>query len=79
MLQKEFTMSVARVIEISATSNQSFDDALKQGIARAQKTLRNVRSVWIKEQRVNVEGGNITSYQVNIMVTFVLDDASSLD
>ncbi|MCC6801814.1 MAG: dodecin domain-containing protein [Anaerolineae bacterium] len=72
-------MSVARVIEISATSNQSFDDALRQGITRANKTLRNVKSAWVKEQRVNVENGSITSYQVNIMVTFVLDDASSLD
>lgn len=72
-------MSVARVIEISATSNQSFEDALKQGITRANKTLRNVKSAWVKEQRVNVDGGDITSYQVNIMVTFVLDDASSLD
>jgi flavin-binding protein dodecin len=72
-------MSVARVIEISATSSKSFDDAVQQGIARANKTLRNVKSAWIKEQRVTVDGGNITSYQVNIMVTFILDDASALD
>ncbi|MFN8451414.1 MAG: dodecin family protein [Anaerolineae bacterium] len=64
-------MSVARVIEISATSNQSRGRA-QAGITRANKTLRNVKSAWVKEQRVNVDGGNITSYQVNIVaVTFV--------
>ena len=67
-------MSVARVTEISATSETSFEDALEQGIARATKTLRNVRSAWIKEQQVDVEDGRIRRYQVNILVTFVLDD-----
>ncbi|MBN2201174.1 dodecin domain-containing protein [bacterium] len=67
-------MSVAKVSEISATSAVSFDDALKQGVARANKTLRNVKSVWIKEQHVRVEKGAIAEYQVNMMVTFVLDD-----
>jgi flavin-binding protein dodecin len=71
-------MSVARVIEISATSDKSFDDAVLQGIARANKTLRNVKSAWVKEQQVEVDGGQITSYQVNLMVTFVLDDASTM-
>ena len=67
-------MAVARVTEISSTSSQSFDDAIKQGIARATKTLRNVRSAWVKEQRVDIRGDEITEYQVNLMVTFVLDD-----
>lgn len=67
-------MSVAKISEISATSNVSFDDAIKQGIARANKTLRNVKSVWVKEQHVRVEKGVIAEYQVNMMVTFVLDD-----
>ncbi|MEX1169866.1 MAG: dodecin family protein [Chloroflexota bacterium] len=67
-------MAVARVTEISSTSSQSFDDAIKQGIARATKTLRNVRSAWVKEQRVDIRGDQITEYQVNLMVTFVLDD-----
>jgi len=67
-------MSVAKVSEISATSSTSFEDALKQGIARANKTLRNVRSAWVKEQQVRVSGGSIAEYQVNIMVTFVIDD-----
>jgi flavin-binding protein dodecin len=67
-------MSVAKVSEISATSSKSFEDALKQGIARAHKTLRNVRSAWVKEQQVRVTKGSITEYQVNMMVTFVIDD-----
>ena len=67
-------MSVAKISEISATSTKSFEDALAQGIARANKTLRNVRSGWIKEQQVRVAKGAITEYQVNVLVTFVIDD-----
>ena len=67
-------MSVAKVSEISATSTVGFEDAIKQGISRAHKTLRHVRSAWIKEQQVRVEGESITEYQVNMMVTFVIDD-----
>ena len=67
-------MAVARVTEISSTSSQSFDDAIKQGIARATKTLRNDRSAWVKEQRVDIRNDQIAEYQVNLMVTFVLDD-----
>jgi flavin-binding protein dodecin len=67
-------MSVAKVSEISATSKKSFEDAIQQGLARASTTLRHVRSAWIKEQHVRCEEGKITEYQVNMMVTFVLDD-----
>lgn len=67
-------MSVARVVEISATSDISFEDAVEQGIARAADTLRNVTGAWVKEQRVMVGDGEITSYQVNLKVTFVLED-----
>jgi flavin-binding protein dodecin len=67
-------MSVAKVSEISATSATGFDDAIKQGLARAHKTLRNVRSAWIKEQHVRVSNEVITEYQVNMMVTFIIDD-----
>jgi flavin-binding protein dodecin len=67
-------MSVAKVSEISATSTKSFEDAINEGIARAHKTLRNVKSAWIKEQQVRVSKGSITEYQVNMMVTFVIDD-----
>jgi dodecin len=68
-------MSVARVSEITATSTKGFDDAIKLGIARANKTLRNVRSAWVKEQYVRVgDDGNVAEYQVNMLITFVLDD-----
>jgi len=67
-------MTVARVTEISATSTESFDDAISQGIERATKTLRNVRSAWIKEQRVEIKNDQVSEYQVNLLVTFVLDD-----
>lgn len=67
-------MSVAKVSEISSTSNQSFEDAIQQGLARADKTIRNIRSAWIKEQHVRVKDGRATEYQVNMMVTFVIDD-----
>lgn len=67
-------MSIAKVSEISSTSTVSFEDAIKQGIARANKSLRNVQSAWVKEQQVRVKNGAISEYQVNLMVTFVLDD-----
>ena len=67
-------MAVARVTEISATSPKGFDDAIQQGVTRATKTLRNVRSAWVKEQRVDIKDDQIVDYQVNLMVTFVLDD-----
>ena len=67
-------MSVAKVSEISATSAKGFEDAVQQGLARASKTLRNVKSAWIKEQRVTVTDGRVSEYQVNMMVTFILDD-----
>jgi flavin-binding protein dodecin len=67
-------MAVARVTEISSTSQKSFEDAIQSGVARATQTLRNVRSAWIKEQRVDIRDGKIAEYQVNMMVTFILDD-----
>ena len=67
-------MAVARVTEISSTSPKSFDDAISDGIARATKTLRNVKSAWVKEQRVDIADGRVTEYQVNLLITFVLDD-----
>jgi hypothetical protein len=67
-------MSIARVTELSAMSNVSFEDAIEQAIARAAQTLRNVSSAWVKEQRVIVENGAIARYQVNLQVTFVLED-----
>jgi len=69
-------MSIARVTELSAMSNVSFEDAIEQAITRASQTLRNVSSAWVKEQRVIVENGAISSYQVNLNVTFVLEEAA---
>jgi len=66
--------TVARIAEISAVSDTSFEDAIQIGVARACKTLRNVKSAWVKEQQVNVAGDAIATYQVNLLVTFVLDD-----
>ena len=65
--------SVARVTEISARSETSFEDAIAKGVERATETLRNVKSAWVKEQEVEIENGKISSYKVNMMVTFVLD------
>ena len=67
-------MAVARVTEISSTSPKSFDDAIAQGVARAARTLRHVKSAWVKEQRVEIENGRVVEFQVNLLVTFVLDD-----
>ena len=67
-------MSVAKVTELSSTSTKSFEDAINQGIARAAKTIRNIRSAWIKEQQVRCDNGKITEYQVNLSITFVLDE-----
>ncbi len=66
-------MSVAKVIELTSTSAESFEDAIEQGVSRAAKTLKNVQGAWIKEQQVSIEDGRITSYRVNMMVTFVLE------
>ena len=67
-------MPIAKVSEISASSSKSFQDAIEHGIARAHKTLRNVQGAWIKEQQVRVKEGLIKEYQVNLMVTFVIED-----
>jgi flavin-binding protein dodecin len=70
-------MSVARVTELSAMSSTSFEDAIETAVSRASQTLRNVTSAWVKEQRVIVEEGAITQYQVNLNVTFVLEDGEA--
>jgi dodecin len=66
-------MTVARVTEISSRSTKSFEDAINTGIERATQTLRNVEGAWVKEQEVKVKDGNITSYEVTLKVTFVLE------
>lgn len=72
-------MSVARITEISATSTKSFEDAVQQGVQRATSTLRNVKSAWIKEHQIKIDGSNISEYQVNLLITFVLDDGDAQD
>ena len=68
-------MSVARITEIKASSTTSFDDAIREGVARAVKTLKNVKSAWVQNQEVLVdENGNITEYRVQLKVTFILED-----
>jgi flavin-binding protein dodecin len=67
-------MAVARVIEVSATSERGFEAAIQEGIERANKTLRHVTSAWVKDMRVNLEEGRIRDYQVNLLITFILDD-----
>lgn len=66
-------MSIAKVIEITAESEKSFEDAIQQGIAGATQTLENVRSAWVKEQQVVVKDDKIVSYRVDLKVTFVLE------
>ena len=67
-------MSVAKVTEITASSTQSFDDAIQQGVARANKTLKKIKGAWIQEQSVSISDGKIDEYRVNMKVTFILKD-----
>ena len=68
-------MSIAKVTEIIASSEKSFDDAVKQGIKRANKTLKNVKGAWVQNQQVVCENGKITEYRVNLKLTFVLKES----
>ena len=72
-------MSIARITEISSTSTKSFEDAIQGAVSRATSTLRNVRSAWVKEQQIKIDNGSIVEYQVNLMITFVLDDGDQGD
>ena len=67
-------MSVARVTELSATSETGFEDAINQAVARATKTLRGVEGTWVKDMNVLIEDGSITGYKVNVEVTFMLEE-----
>jgi dodecin len=68
-------MSVARIVEISSASEKSFEDAVVHGIARASKTIRDIKSAWVKEQGVTVRDNKVVSYNVILKVTFVLESA----
>ncbi len=67
-------MSVAKVTEISASSPNSFDDAVKVGIARAAQTLKGIKSAWVNEMNVDIQDGQVTAYRVNMKITFILND-----
>lgn len=67
-------MTVARISEISSVSKKSFEDAIIKGVARANKTLRNVRGAWVKDQEVLVDNGKVSGFKVILKVTFVLTD-----
>ena len=67
-------MTVARISEISSVSKKSFDDAIQQGVARANKTLKNVKGAWVEDQEVLIDKGKVTGYKVHLKVTFVLTD-----
>jgi dodecin len=70
------TMSLARVTELSATSEISFEDAINEAVARATKTLRGVEGAWVKDMNLSIEDGNIKGYKVNLEVSFQLEDSS---
>lgn len=71
--QGESEMTVAKIIEISAESDKSFEDAMRKGIAKASESVHNIRSAWVKEQQAVVRDGLIVSYRVDLKLTFVLD------
>ena len=68
-------MPVASVTEISATSTESFEEATLEGLARAEQTLRGIEGAWVKDMNVLIENGSITGYKVNLLVTFVMEEA----
>lgn len=72
-------MSIAKNIEVSSTSTVSFEDAIKKGIERVSKTVNNVKGAWIKEQKVDISNGQITQYNVTVIITFVLDEGENID
>ena len=67
-------MSVAKIIEISASSSKSFEDAIANGIEKANDTVNNIQGAWVNEMKVGVDKGKVTSYRVNLRITFVLKD-----
>jgi flavin-binding protein dodecin len=67
-------MPIAKISEISATSSEGFEEAIRDGLERANKTLQNISGAWVNEMKVDCENGRITSYRVNLRVTFVLND-----
>jgi flavin-binding protein dodecin len=71
--RKETIVAVAKIIELTATSDESFEEAIRQAIAKANETVRNITGAWVKEQKVTVDGGRVTGFRVDLKVTFVLN------
>ena len=71
-------MSIGKVIEVTASSTKSFEDAVREGIKRATETVDDIRGAWIKEQQVIVEKGKIVEYRVNMLVTFIVHDKKQI-
>lgn len=67
-------MSIAKVTEVISSSTKGFDDAVEEGVKRASKTLKNVKSIWIKEQKAMVDDGKIVEYRVTMKVSFIIKD-----
>ena len=66
-------MSVAKVIEVTASSREGFDDAVREGIAKSGESVRNIKGAWVAEQKVDVEGGEIVAFRVTLKISFVVD------
>jgi len=66
-------MSVAKVIEISSESPESYEDAIRKGIAKAAKTVNNIKSAWVKEESVVIENDRVAAFRVNLKITFIID------
>ncbi len=66
-------MAIGKIIEVSATSSEGFDDALRKGIAKAAETVHGIKGAWVSEQKVKVEDGKVTEYRVDMRVSFVVD------
>jgi len=72
-------MSMVKVIELSSESSESWEDATRQAVARASRTLRNIRSVWVKEFEAVVDGNNVSQFRVNLKVSFLLEEGARAD
>ena len=71
-------MSIVKIIELSSESPESWEDATRQAVERASRTLRNIRSVWVKEFEAVVNGNNVTQFRVNVKISFLLDEGGSV-
>lgn len=66
-------MSVAKTVELTSQSSKSFEDAIEQGVKKAAESIKGMKQAWVSSQKVFLDGGKITGYQVDLKVTFVVD------